>query len=41
MSFDKYGVSDFWWKIMEANGMKDVMEFKAGRTIVLPENVYG
>ena len=41
MSFDKYGVPDFWWKIMEANGMKDVTEFKAGKTVVLPENIYG
>lgn len=41
MSFDKYGMVDFWWKIMEANQMKDIMEFKAGRTIVLPEDVYG
>lgn len=41
MSFEKYGLPDFWWKIMEANNMKDVTEFKAGRTIVLPENAYG
>lgn len=41
MSFDKYGMVDFWWKILEANGMKDVMDFKAGATVVLPENVYG
>jgi len=41
MSFDKYGAPDFWWKIMEANSMKDVTEFKAGTTIVLPENIYG
>lgn len=41
MSFEKYGVSDFWWKIMEANGIKDVADFRAGRTIVLPENIYG
>jgi hypothetical protein len=41
MSFDKYGISDFWWKILEANMMKDVIEFKAGRTIILPENIYG
>jgi len=40
LSFDKYGAPDFWWKIMEANNMKDVMEFRAGRTIVLPENIY-
>lgn len=41
MSFDKYGIPDFWWKIMEANNMKDVTEFKAGKTITLPENIYG
>jgi hypothetical protein len=41
MSFEKYGVSDFWWKIMEANGIKDVADFRAGRTVVLPENIYG
>lgn len=41
MSSDKYGAPDFWWKIMEANGIKDVADFKAGRTITLPENVYG
>jgi hypothetical protein len=41
MSFDKYGIPDFWWKILEANNMKDVMEFKAGSTVVLPENIYG
>jgi hypothetical protein len=41
MSFEKYGMPDFWWKIMEANSMKDVTDFKAGRTIVLPENIYG
>jgi len=40
MSFEKYGVPDFWWKVMEANGIKDVMEFRAGRTIILPENIY-
>lgn len=41
MSFDRYGVPDFWWKILEANSMKDVTDFKAGRTVVLPENIYG
>lgn len=41
MSFDKYGTPDFWWKILEANEMKDVAEFRAGATIILPENVYG
>lgn len=41
MSADRYGTTDLWWKIMEANKMKDVLEFRAGRTIVLPENIYG
>ncbi len=31
-----YSVPDYWWKIMEMNGMKDVLEFRAGRNIVLP-----
>lgn len=41
LSADKYGIPDFWWKIMEANNIKDVADFRAGRTIVLPENIYG
>jgi hypothetical protein len=40
MSYEKYGVPDFWWKILEANKMKDVAEFKAGVTVILPENIY-
>lgn len=40
VSKEKYGTVDFWWKIMEANKMKDIMEFTAGRTITLPENIY-
>lgn len=41
VSMEKYGTTDFWWRIMEANKMKDITEFKAGRTIILPENAYG
>jgi hypothetical protein len=41
VSKDKYGLPDFWWKIMEVNSIKDIFEFKAGRTIVLPKNIYG
>lgn len=40
VSKERYGVPDFWWKIMEVNNIKDIIDFKAGRTIVLPENVY-
>ena len=41
MSIQRYGTTDFWWRIMEVNKMKDIMEFKAGKTIILPENIYG
>jgi len=41
MSNQRYGTTDFWWRIMEVNNMKDIMEFKAGKTIILPENIYG
>jgi len=40
VSKEKYGTVDFWWKIMEANKMKDIMEFQSGKTIILPENIY-
>jgi hypothetical protein len=35
-----YGTPDFWWKILEANNIKDVFEFKTGKNIRLPGNVY-
>lgn len=38
VSFDVYGACDFWWKIMEVNGMYDIFDFKAGTTIILPAN---
>lgn len=40
VSKNKYGVPDFWWRIMEVNNIKDIIDFKAGRTIILPEDVY-
>ncbi len=36
VSYNFFAAPDFWWKIMEMNGMKDILEFKAGRTIRLP-----
>lgn len=36
VSFRFYGLPDFWWRIMEINKMKDIMEFRAGRNIRLP-----
>lgn len=41
VSRKKYGTVDFWWKILEINNIKDIFDFKAGKTIVLPENIYG
>jgi hypothetical protein len=40
VSKEKYGIPDFWWKIMEANNISDIIDFRAGRTIILPENIY-
>jgi hypothetical protein len=40
VSKEKYGIVDFWWKIMEVNNIKDVFDFKAGMTIILPRNIY-
>lgn len=37
VSFDFYGNVAYWWKIMEANSISDVYDFKAGRTILLPD----
>jgi hypothetical protein len=37
VSFDYYGYVDNWWKIMEANKILDIWDFKAGRTIMLPD----
>lgn len=39
VAYDVYGVPDGWWKILEANNMKDVFEFKAGITILIPEDI--
>ncbi len=35
-----YGTTDFWWKIMEANNIKDIFDFKAGTNLRLPGNVF-
>ena len=40
ISNQKYGTPDFWWKILEANGMKDILEFKTGTNIILPQQIY-
>lgn len=39
VSYDFYGFVDNWWRILEVNGMKDIYDFKAGKTIILPNKV--
>lgn len=31
-----FGAPDFWWRIMEMNHMADILEFRAGRNIIIP-----
>ena len=40
VSMQAYGTTDFWWKIMEANNMIDILEFKSGVSIRIPGNIY-
>ena len=40
VSTEFYGSPDFWWRIMEANRMKDILEFRAGRNIRLPGSIF-
>jgi len=35
-----YGVPDFWWRILEANKIMDIFDFKTGRTITIPNAVF-
>jgi hypothetical protein len=34
-----YGTVSYWWKLLEANGMMDIMQFKAGTNIVIPGSI--
>jgi len=38
VSQDFYGTSIFWWKIMEINNIRDIWDFKAGLSILVPES---
>ena len=40
VSAEVYGVPDLWWRLLEANSMKDIMEFKVGVNIRLPGNIF-
>ena len=39
VSYDFYGFTDAWWRILQANNMYDIYDFKAGVTIMLPGSV--
>ena len=34
-----YGTPDFWWKIMEVNGIKDIFDFKPGLNLRIPDAI--
>jgi hypothetical protein len=40
LSQEAYGTPDFWWKIMQANQIWDIWDFKAGINIRLPDDIY-
>lgn len=40
LSYEAYGLSEFWWQILEFNGIKDVYDFKAGLNITIPQNFF-
>jgi len=40
LSSDAYGAPDFWWRILEANDIKDIYEFKAGLNVRLPDAIF-
>ena len=40
MSVVAYGFPDLWWKILEANNIKDIYDFKAGLNIRLPASLF-
>lgn len=35
-----YGFTSNWWKIMEANNIKDIWDFKAGVNIRIPDAIF-
>lgn len=40
VAFEQYGIVSLWWKLLEANGMKDIWDFKVGTNIRLPANIF-
>ena len=40
VSREVYGITDFWWKIMEVNQIWDIFDFKTGLNIRIPQNIF-
>lgn len=40
VAFRSYGVQNLWWAVMEANGLKDIWDFRTGLNLWLPDNIY-
>lgn len=39
VSYKAYGTPDYWWRILEFNGIYDISDFRAGRNIRIPSNL--
>ncbi len=39
VSYKAYGTPDYWWKILEFNGISDIYDFRAGLNIRIPTNL--
>lgn len=39
VSYYAYGIPELWWYIMQANGIKDIYDFKSGITLRIPRNI--
>lgn len=39
VSYSAYGTPDLWWRILEANNIKDIFDFKSGLNIFIPNAV--
>ena len=35
-----YGIPDFWWRVMQENGIYDIINFKKGITVRIPSLMF-
>ncbi len=40
ISQNLFGTPDFWWKIMEANNIHDIFDFRTGVNLRIPANIF-